>query len=858
MPRKTDTGSRHKRGDLPPELHLLESAFNGLDEGVVVCDPEGRVLLVNPSAERIGLGMTETSPDRWADEYGLFLPDKKTPAPRDQLPLPRALRGESSGRMALFMRNPKIPLGQDFSVRWSRLQDDAGRTTGILVTFHDVTRFKEIENSMNYAMEQLQNQTDFTQTILNSTNDGIVLADAGPNLLFANPSCERIVGMEITDPGHEKWSETYGLFYPDKETLVPTDQLPLIRALQGEATGEEEFFICNESKPAGTYISASAYPIRRRDTNEVFAALAIFRDITDYKRIQSELERSFHEMRNQTELMQTVFDSMGDGVIVADQDGKYLMQNPAVKDIGGMTIMEGEVAKRPERYGLFQTDGVTPFPADELPLIRAIRGESTDNVELLIRNKEKPQGVHVSATGRPLRRRHGVPNAGVVVIRDMTKMKEIENTLRATVEKLDVQTHAMEAVFNGISDGVVVANEKGEFTIFNPSAERIAGMGATDTSPDQWSDTYGLFFRDKITPMPPDEVPLVRAIRGESTDDVEMFIRNPRIPEGAYLSVSGRPLRDERGQSMGGVVVFRDVTAHVEREEALLQAFAEGRLEIVDTILHNIGNAMNSVAIGVDQIHQQLQKDKLLRRFSSLANAIAEHRDDWITYLQTDSQGQKVLPFILALDKDLSHQNVRLRRSAERVQSRVTHIVDIIRTQKSFDERSSVRKEISLQQAVMDAVKILEDSLSKRGIEVSVDCRRAPSRIWIHGSRFHQMLVNLVKNAIEAIDDLANAGELEAKPFIRINADVREDALVLDVIDSGIGMEPDRLKIIFSPGYTTKKEGSGLGLHSAANFVIGTGGSISPSSRGIGRGTTIRVKFRLASLRKELSPPKQE
>ena len=117
------------------------------------------------------------------------------------------------------------------------------------------------------------------------------------------------------------------------------------------------------------------------------------------------------------------------------------------------------------------------------------------------------------------------------------------------------------------------------------------------------------------------------------------------------------------------------------------------------------------------------------------------------------------------------------------------------------------------------------------------------------------MLVNLVKNAIEAIDDLANAGELEAKPFIRINADVREDALIIDVIDSGIGMEPDRLKIIFSPGYTTKKEGSGLGLHSAANFVIGTGGSISPSSRGIGRGTTIRVKFRLSSLQKEFKSP---
>ena len=853
MPRKTDTGSIHKSDGLPPELQLLKSVFNSLAEGVVVCDPEGRVLLVNPSAERIGMGRTETSPDRWADEYGLFLPDQKTPVPPNQLPLLRAIREESSGRMTLFMRNPRILLGRYFSVRWSVLQDETGRTTGIIVEFHDTTGFKEIESSMNYAMDQLQNQTEFMEAILGSVNDGIIIAEGAANIIFANPSAKRIVGMEMTDSRPEKLSETYGVFYLDKETFVPTDRLPIVRALQGEETDEMELFIRNENKPVGTYISASAYPLRRINTNEVYAAVGIIRDITEYKIAMMNLEQSVARLNEQTELMQTVFDSMGDGVIVADENGNYLMQNPAVKDIGGISLSEVNPLQRPDRYGLFRKDGVTRFPADQLPLMRAVRGESTDNTELFIRNQAKPQGVYVSVSGRPLRSRDGVPNAGVVVIRDMTKMKEIENTLRQTVEKLNVQTHAMETVFNSISDGVVVANAQGEFTIFNPSAERIAGIGVTDTSPDQWSDTYGLFFRDKVTPIPPDEVPLVRAIRGEPSDDVEMFIRNPKIPEGCYLSVSGRPLLDEKGKVTGGVVVFHNVSAQIEREEALLQAFAEGRLEIVDTILHNIGNAINSVAIGVGQICQQLQKDRLLRRFSSLANAIAEHRDDWITYLQADPQGQKVIPFILALDKDLSRQSLQLRRSAERVQSRVAHIVDIIRTQKSFDERSSVRKEITLRQVVMDAVKIIKDSLDKRGIQVSVDCQRAPSKIWIHESRFHQMLINLVKNAIEAIEALAKAGEPDANPSIRINAYVEEDALVLDVIDSGIGMKPGQLKVIFSPGYTTKKEGSGLGLHSVANFVIGAGGSISPLSQGIGRGTTMRVKLRLSSLRKERS-----
>ena len=71
--------------------------------------------------------------------------------------------------------------------------------------------------------------------------------------------------------------------------------------------------------------------------------------------------------------------------------------------------------------------------------------------------------------------------------------------------------------------------------------------------------------------------------------------------------------------------------------------------------------------------------------------------------------------------------------------------------------------------------------------------------------------------------------------------------LVIDIIDNGIGIEPSRFRSVFNAGYTTKKNGSGLGPHSAANFVIGSGGKIQPLSDGIGRGTTIRVRLRLAA-----------
>ncbi len=68
------------------------------------------------------------------------------------------------------------------------------------------------------------------------------------------------------------------------------------------------------------------------------------------------------------------------------------------------------------------------------------------------------------------------------------------------------------------------------------------------------------------------------------------------------------------------------------------------------------------------------------------------------------------------------------------------------------------------------------------------------------------------------------------------------------MIDNGIGIRSKDTRVLFSPGYTTKETGSGLGLHSAANFVIGLGGRMQPLSEGTGKGTTMRVTLPLSSV----------
>ena len=562
-----------------------------------------------------------------------------------------------------------------------------------------------------------------------------------------------------------------------------------------------------------------------------------------------ELEKTMGELREQGELMEAMFNGVSDGVVVTDTDGEFLFVNPSAESMVGMGATDAPSDEWSETYGTYYPDGKTLFPSGELPLARAMRGESVDDVELLIRNRERPEGVHISVIARPLQDDAGALKGGMVVLRDITALKKSETELKQTVRSLRDQTRLMETIFNSISDGVVAADENGDFTVFNTSAERLAGIGSTDRDPDQWADHYGIFFPDRETTFPAEELPLVRAIAGEPSDEVEMFIRNSEVPDGAYLSVSGRPLQDDSGTTKGGVIVFRDVTERMLAEEALVRAFAQGRLEIVDTILHNIGNAINSVAAGVTTIAEQLTANELVSRLSALGRSIEAHRDDWIPYLKDDPQGQKVLPFILALADDFSRQNARLQDTTSRVQNRVDHIVNIIRTERSFESRDAMtRKDIDLRRSIVDTVRLLQEPLTQRGIRVDIDCDRAPKEIRIQESRFHQMLVNLTKNAMEAIDELVEAGGLEGEPRIRIHACVQDEFLVIEVTDNGVGIAAENPRILFAAGYTTKEGGSGLGLHSAANFVIGSGGRIRVLSDGVGKGATIRVELRLSSV----------
>jgi PAS domain S-box-containing protein len=123
----------------------------------------------------------------------------------------------------------------------------------------------------------------------------------------------------------------------------------------------------------------------------------------------------------------------------------------------------------------------------------------------------------------------------------------------------DVQI--LRSVLDSVAAGIAVCDEQGNLVCFNLEAERILAMGSYAVGPEDWSSLYGCYRPDGLTPFPPEQFPLARALGGEEVQHELMLIRNAGQPEGVWISVSSKPLLDQAGVRRGAVAIFRDVTA---------------------------------------------------------------------------------------------------------------------------------------------------------------------------------------------------------------------------------------------------------------------------------------------------------
>ena len=160
-----------------------------------------------------------------------------------------------------------------------------------------------MEEQLNQSISGLRHQIQLVKTVFDKVSDGIAVLDLTGQILFTNPSMQQIFGSEPRDTSPNEWPETYGVFYPDKETRVPLGLLLSTHFSRGEAIRDQELFVRNNKQPEGLYIRASAIPLFD-ENQEVIACVFFVRDIL---RAGLETTYSFGEIVGTSQIMQQMF-----------------------------------------------------------------------------------------------------------------------------------------------------------------------------------------------------------------------------------------------------------------------------------------------------------------------------------------------------------------------------------------------------------------------------------------------------------------------------------------------------------------------------------------------------------------------
>ncbi|MCC7376675.1 MAG: PAS domain-containing protein [Verrucomicrobiales bacterium] len=325
-----------------------------------------------------------------------------------------------------------------------------------------------------------------------------------------------------------------------------------------------------------------------------------------------------------------------------------------------------------------------------------------------------------------------------------------------------------------------------------------------------------------------------------------------------WLSVSKVPLRAGTGSIAGLVAIRHDVTERKRTEAELLEIHKQlvtashraGMAEVATSVLHNVGNVLNSINVSVKCLTEQTRQSKV-NQITQLADLLAGANTGLADFLRQDPRGTKIPEYLRQLAELMAAERQSALQELGSLSRHVDHIKAIVARQQGHARTAGVTEEVSVPELIDDAVHLC--SHGPQGPRVPVS-RHYPATglptISLDRHKAIQILVNLVNNAIQACE-----GSQQATPAITVavTADADLKRLCIVVRDNGRGIAPEHLPMLFRYGFTTRRSGHGFGLHNAALAAKALGGALHAFSDGTGRGAAFTLELPLQSHASNLS-----
>jgi PAS domain S-box-containing protein len=370
--------------------------------------------------------------------------------------------------------------------------------------------------------------------------------------------------------------------------------------------------------------------------------------------------------------------------------------------------------------------------------------------------------------------------------------------LQTVVQRLARERSFLETLFNAIEDGVLVVDEKGKVLYFNHAATRLLGLNADATEGQSISrflpelDWTSLLAIDKHG--------------GQRATHHEFEISFP-VPR--FLRLYAAPLDGEAKGSTGMALILHDAT---EARQATFEAIESERIHsltlLAASVAHEIGNPLNALHIHLQLMGRELRKLK----------------QQSITPIGRGRQTQGNVDCTEIAQKLENYLDVA-KGEITRLDYIVTQFLQAIRPTPPQLQLSPIND------VIRETLTLLGPELENRGLEVKEKLGRRLDATPIDANQIKQVLVNLIKNAMQA---MTKGGTLT------VESGQNSDCIWFSVADTGGGIAQEQINHIFEPFYTTKKKGSGLGLMIVQRIVRQHGGRIEVESN-VGHGTKFRI-----------------
>jgi PAS domain S-box-containing protein len=427
-------------------------------------------------------------------------------------------------------------------------------------------------------------------------------------------------------------------------------------------------------------------------------------------------------------------------------------------------------------------------------------------------------------------------------------LERAHGELEMRVEERTSELHASEARTRAIiqyaADAIITLDDSGRIEVFNPAAARMFGYSSDEAIGRPFSSVLPATYRVRFDQLGiesgeaevPESIGSSAEINGRRRDG-DAFPMHIALSE---VVLEGRRMF---------TAILRDISER-KREEAEKQELHQqlvkasrqaGMAEVATSVLHNVGNVLNSVNVSINVVNDRLAKSRVTA-LAKTASLLHEHHDDLAEFLTVDERGKRLPGYLEKLGASLEEERRSIQSELESVTRDIEHINHVVQGQQSYAKIAvDFRELVSLEELMEDAVRISSSAIADDSIDLVREYEATP-RVNIDRHRMVHILVNLVNNAKQAVAGLARDRR------IRLCVGPFDAAFVrVAIIDNGVGISRENLACIFNHGFTTKPDGHGFGLHGASLTAKEMGGELTAHSDGVGQGARFSLVLPIGS-----------